>query len=68
DHLKIFMDSSSTLEDILAKGGQTIVKARLDGDLEWWEDGSIRSLSGGNPAEQEAQPDQKQGFEKPGSQ
>ncbi|KAI5297688.1 hypothetical protein KEM56_004615 [Ascosphaera pollenicola] len=58
DHLKIFMDTSSTLEDILAKGGQTIVKARLDGDLEWWEDGSVRSLSGGNQQE----------FEKPDSQ
>ncbi|KZZ90722.1 DNL zinc finger domain-containing protein [Ascosphaera apis ARSEF 7405] len=58
DHLKIFMDSSSTLEDILAKGGQTIIKAKLGGDLEWWEDGSIRSLSGGDPVQQETQADQ----------
>ncbi|KAI5281916.1 hypothetical protein KEM54_003043 [Ascosphaera aggregata] len=53
DHLKIFMDASSTLEDILAKGGQTIIKAKLDGDLEWWEDGSIRSLSENSSTQKE---------------
>lgn len=44
DHLKVFVDQASTLEDILARRGQVLTKGKLEGDVEWWEDGSIRSL------------------------
>ncbi|KAI5309913.1 hypothetical protein KEM55_002146 [Ascosphaera atra] len=47
------MDKGASLEDILAKGGQTLVKGQLSGDLEWWEDGSIRALSDAPLAEPE---------------
>ncbi|PGH05012.1 hypothetical protein AJ79_06898 [Helicocarpus griseus UAMH5409] len=44
DHLKIFMDNRSTLEDILAQKGQKLVKGKLEGDMEWWEDGTVRAF------------------------
>lgn len=42
DHLKIFSDTSLTLEDILKDKGQLLKKGTLgeDGDVEFWEDGS----------------------------
>ncbi|KKZ68189.1 hypothetical protein EMCG_06150 [[Emmonsia] crescens] len=45
DHLNIFMDKKSTLEDILSEHGQKILKGRLDGDMEWWEDGTVRTVA-----------------------
>ncbi|OAX78213.1 hypothetical protein ACJ72_07481 [Emergomyces africanus] len=48
DHLNIFMDKKSTLEDILSEHGQTLLKGRLDGDMEWWEDGTVRAVAGGS--------------------
>ncbi|KAI1933715.1 hypothetical protein LOZ66_006359 [Ophidiomyces ophidiicola] len=37
DHLNIFMDTKSTLEDILAKKGQSLKKVTLgEGDTELW--------------------------------
>lgn len=39
------MDKKSTLEDILSEHGQTILKGRLDGDMEWWEDGTVRTVA-----------------------
>ncbi|WEW58085.1 hypothetical protein PRK78_003552 [Emydomyces testavorans] len=37
DHLNIFMDTKSTLEDILARKGRTLKKVTLgEGDLELW--------------------------------
>jgi protein import protein ZIM17 len=41
DHLAIFMDEKSTLEDILAKKGTELTKGYLEGDMEFWEDGSV---------------------------
>jgi protein import protein ZIM17 len=37
------MDIGKTLEDILAEKGQALVKGKLDGDMEWWEDGTVKS-------------------------
>ncbi|KAL0254888.1 hypothetical protein SLS55_009412 [Diplodia seriata] len=42
DHLKIFADQSTTLEDIMREKGQLVKRGQLsdDGDLELWDDGS----------------------------
>ncbi|EED22070.1 mitochondrial import protein Zim17, putative [Talaromyces stipitatus ATCC 10500] len=41
DHLGIFMDAKSSLEDILGTKGMKITKGILNDDLEIWEDGSV---------------------------
>lgn len=41
DHLGIFMDEKSSLEDILGTKGMKITKGVLNDDLEIWEDGSV---------------------------
>ncbi|KAI9926924.1 hypothetical protein ASPWEDRAFT_177060 [Aspergillus wentii DTO 134E9] len=41
DHLNIFFDKKSTLEDILAKEGQKLTRGYLNGDMEFWDDGSV---------------------------
>ena len=41
DHLGIFMDEKSSLEDILGTKGMRITKGVLNDDLEIWEDGSV---------------------------
>ncbi|KAL4797694.1 DNL zinc finger-domain-containing protein [Aspergillus venezuelensis] len=41
DHLKIFFNHSMTLEDLLAQSGKKITKGALQGDIEFWEDGSM---------------------------
>lgn len=43
DHLKVFMDKSTTLEDILKEKGQTMLKGKLEGDVEFWEDGTVKA-------------------------
>jgi mitochondrial protein import protein ZIM17 len=43
DHLQIFMDKKSTLEDILREKGEGLTKGYLDGDVELWKDGTIRT-------------------------
>ncbi|KAK2753508.1 hypothetical protein FQN54_007898 [Arachnomyces sp. PD_36] len=43
DHLRIFMDKQKTLEDILEEKGQGLKKGTLDGDMEFWEDGTVTS-------------------------
>lgn len=42
DHLKIFSDTSITLEDILKEKGQMMKKGHLgaEGDVEFWDDGT----------------------------
>ncbi|KAL2217607.1 putative mitochondrial import protein Zim17 [Thermoascus aurantiacus ATCC 26904] len=42
DHLGIFMDQKSTLEDILQRKGQKLTKGHLEGDMEIWEDGTVK--------------------------
>ncbi|RAL01376.1 DNL-type zinc finger protein, partial [Aspergillus ibericus CBS 121593] len=46
DHLKIFFDEKSTLEDILKKQGGKVVRGYVDGDMEFWEDGSVKAAGG----------------------
>jgi protein import protein ZIM17 len=41
DHLGIFMDQKSTLEDILERKGMTLTKGYVEEDVEFWEDGSV---------------------------
>ncbi|KAH8705530.1 DNL zinc finger-domain-containing protein [Talaromyces proteolyticus] len=41
DHLGIFMDEKTTLEDILAKAGNNVTKGYVEGDMEFWEDGTV---------------------------
>ncbi|KAF9634583.1 Signal recognition particle SRP14 subunit [Lasiodiplodia theobromae] len=42
DHLRVFADQSTTLEDIMREKGQLVKRGQLseDGDLELWDDGS----------------------------
>lgn len=37
------MDSKTTLEDILKAKGQSMTKGTLEGDMEFYEDGTVRS-------------------------
>ncbi|KAL1976242.1 hypothetical protein VTN31DRAFT_2524 [Thermomyces dupontii] len=41
DHLGIFTDKRTTLEDILRQKGMEVTRGYLDGDTEIWEDGAI---------------------------
>ncbi|GFF38618.1 uncharacterized protein C24H6.02c [Aspergillus udagawae] len=42
DHLNIFMDKKSTLEDILQREGKRLTRGYVDGDMEFWEDGTVK--------------------------
>lgn len=48
DHLGIFMDQKSTLEDILKRKGMTLTKGYLEGDMEFWEDGLVYKTGTGD--------------------
>ncbi|RAH73384.1 DNL-type zinc finger protein [Aspergillus aculeatinus CBS 121060] len=39
DHLNIFFDEKSTLEDILARQGDKLMRGYTNGDMEFWENG-----------------------------
>ncbi|KAF7587932.1 hypothetical protein BBP40_006498 [Aspergillus hancockii] len=41
DHLNIFYDKKTTLEDILAEQGNKLKRGYMDGDMEFWDDGSV---------------------------
>ncbi|KAJ5414193.1 hypothetical protein N7509_000820 [Penicillium cosmopolitanum] len=45
DHLGIFFDKGTTLEDLLSEKGQTLQHGRTDGDLEFWDDGTVKSFT-----------------------
>ncbi|KAL4810860.1 DNL zinc finger-domain-containing protein [Aspergillus unguis] len=47
DHLNIFFDQKKTLDDLLQERGQTITRGELKGDMEFWEDGTVNQLGGG---------------------
>lgn len=49
DHLGIFFDKKTTLEDILQEKGQTLTHGYTDGNMEFWDDGTVKSfdLEGG---------------------
>lgn len=44
DHLGIFFDKSTTLEDLLKESGQSLTHGQTDGDVEFWEDGTMKKL------------------------
>lgn len=39
DHLNIFFDKKTTLEDILQQDGRQLTRGYMDGDMEFWDDG-----------------------------
>ncbi|KAJ5822948.1 hypothetical protein N7447_005288 [Penicillium robsamsonii] len=43
DHLGVFFEEKTTLEDILKEKGQTLTHGHTEGNLEFWEDGSVKS-------------------------
>ncbi|KAJ5205656.1 Zinc finger DNL-type [Penicillium cf. griseofulvum] len=43
DHLGVFFEKKTTLEDILKEKGQTLTHGHTEGNLEFWEDGSVKS-------------------------
>ncbi|KAE8353598.1 DNL zinc finger-domain-containing protein [Aspergillus coremiiformis] len=55
DHLNIFYDKKTTLEDILAEQGGKLKRGYVEGDMEFWDDGSVTPKEG-----QEAKSDQGQ--------
>lgn len=40
DHLKIFGDRKITVEDLMREKGQLVKRGTLDGDVEFWDDGT----------------------------
>ncbi|OJZ80948.1 hypothetical protein ASPFODRAFT_147032 [Aspergillus luchuensis CBS 106.47] len=52
DHLNIFFDKKSTLEDILARQGDKLTRGYVDGDMEFWDDGSVNKKEGGGEGEE----------------
>jgi len=40
DHLKIFEDKAFTIEDLLRAKGEQFKKGTLEGDMEFWDDGT----------------------------
>ncbi|KAL4973859.1 DNL zinc finger-domain-containing protein [Aspergillus desertorum] len=41
DNLGIFFEKGKTLDDLLQERGQDITKGTLQGDMEFWEDGTV---------------------------
>ncbi|KAE8145234.1 DNL zinc finger-domain-containing protein [Aspergillus avenaceus] len=41
DHLNIFFDQKSTLEDILEQQGGKLKRGYVEGDMEFWDDGTV---------------------------
>ncbi|KAA8644390.1 hypothetical protein EYZ11_002798 [Aspergillus tanneri] len=46
DHLNIFFDEKKKLEDILAKQGDKVTRGYVDGDMEFWDDGTAYKKTG----------------------
>lgn len=44
DHLGVFFDKGTTVEDLLKQKGQKLTYGRTDGDLEFWDDGTVKSF------------------------
>ncbi|KAJ9164554.1 hypothetical protein NKR19_g1193, partial [Coniochaeta hoffmannii] len=59
DHLKIFSDKRITVEDLMREKGRLVKRGTLDGDVEFWDDGSTTQReqggegSGGEKGEKE---------------
>ncbi|KAI9376242.1 DNL zinc finger-domain-containing protein [Aspergillus egyptiacus] len=46
DNLNIFFDSNKTLEDLLSERGQKVTRGELQGDMEFWDDGTVTKRDG----------------------
>lgn len=46
DHLNIFFDKKTTLEDILKQDGRQVTRGYLEGDMEFWDDGTAFKREG----------------------
>ncbi|KAJ5286655.1 hypothetical protein N7478_002341 [Penicillium angulare] len=44
DHLGIFFDKGTTLEDLLKEKGQAVTHGVTDGDMEFWDDGTVKTF------------------------
>ncbi|KAJ5627419.1 hypothetical protein N7528_004846 [Penicillium herquei] len=42
DHLGIFFDEKTTLEDLLKKKGEVLTHGKTDGNMEFWDDGTVK--------------------------
>lgn len=51
DHLNIFFDKKTTLEDILQKDGRQVTRGVLDGDMEFWDDGVAHKREKSEPTD-----------------
>lgn len=51
DHLNIFFDKKTTLEDILQKDGRKVTRGVLDGDMEFWDDGVAHKREKSGPTD-----------------
>lgn len=45
DHLGVFFDKRTTVEDLLKQQGQALTHGHTDGNLEFWEDGTVRQIA-----------------------
>ncbi|KAL5043340.1 hypothetical protein BDW71DRAFT_210332 [Aspergillus fruticulosus] len=48
DNLGIFFEKGKTLDDLLQERGQAITRGTLQGDMEFWEDGTVTKGKEGN--------------------
>ncbi|KAJ5533161.1 hypothetical protein N7494_009713 [Penicillium frequentans] len=51
DHLGIFYDEKTTLESILQDKGESIKHGKMDGNLEFWDDGTTLKSEGSKNAD-----------------
>lgn len=61
DHLNIFFDKKTTLEDILKQDGRQVTRGYLEGDMEFWDDGTAFKREG----QDESKPDSGSGGQLP---
>ncbi|KAL4820424.1 DNL zinc finger-domain-containing protein [Aspergillus spinulosporus] len=48
DNLGIFFEKGKTLDDLLQERGQAITRGTLQGDMEFWEDGTVTKREDGS--------------------
>lgn len=52
DNLGIFFEKGKTLDDLLKERGQAITRGTLQGDMEFWEDGTVTKREDGAVSEE----------------
>ena len=48
DHLRIFSDNNFSLEEFMKRKGSMVKRGRLEGDIEFWDDGTTSERSNEN--------------------